>query len=612
MFEVWAPQASSVDVEIDGVRHPMVLGAGGWWSARVPGAGHGTDYRFSLDGGPGLPDPRSRRQPEGIFGPSRVYEHDRFAWNDDLWRGRALPGSVIYELHVGAFTPEGTFDAAIDRLPHLAELGVDFVEVMPVPPVPGTRNWGYDGVDLWAVTENYGGPDGFKRFVDACHRRGLGVILDVVHNHLGPSGNFLAPFGPYFNPSAASFWGQAVNLDGPGSDEVRRYFVGNALQWLRDYHVDGLRLDAVHALHDSRAVHLLEEMAVEVEALSTAVGRPLTLIAESDLNDPRLMTPREAGGYGLAAAWNDDVHHALHVAVTGERHGYYADFAGAGAVVGAGAGATTGVTAGSTGGDVAGVAAGGVVGGTGTGPAGALAKVLTSGYYHDGTYSSFRGRCHGRPAGHLPAHRFVCSAQNHDQIGNRATGDRMPPEALRLAAGLLLTSPFTPMLFMGEEWGARTPFLFFTDHVEPQLREGEGERRRREFVGHGYDDWADKAPDPGEELTFLRSKLDWSELDDDAHRAHLDWYRALIALRRAHPELTDPRLDRTAVSHGDDWLLVRRGALRIAANLGPTPLTLPTGPGHILLALDPTTTLTGPDLLLPARSLAVLQSSGAE
>ncbi|GAA3121073.1 malto-oligosyltrehalose trehalohydrolase [Streptosporangium carneum] len=565
MFEVWAPEAMSVDVEIGGIRHPMSAGAGGWWSAEVPGAGHGTDYRFRLDGGEALPDPRSRWQPEGIFGPSRVYEHDRFVWGDDLWRGRDLPGSVIYELHVGTFTPEGTFDAAIERLTHLTELGVDFVEVMPVPPVPGRRNWGYDGVDLWAVTDDYGGPDGFKRFVDACHRRGLGVILDVVYNHLGPSGNFLAPFGPYFNANAASFWGQAVNLDGPGSDEVRRYFVGNALQWLRDYHVDGLRLDAVHALHDTRATHLLEELATEVEVLSAAVGRPLTLIAESDLNDPRLMTPREAGGYGLAAAWNDDVHHALHVAVTGERHGYYDDFAGA------------------------------------------LAKVLTAGYYHDGTYSSFRGRSHGRPARHVPAYRFVCSAQNHDQIGNRATGDRMPSEALRLAAGLLLTSPFTPMLFMGEEWGASTPFLFFTDHVEPQLREGEGDRRRREFVGHGYDDWAEKAPDPGEESTFLRSKLDWDELDDDAHRAHLDWYRALIALRRAHPELTDPRLDRVKVEYGETWLVVHRGTLRVAANLSPIPITVRLEPGHVLLASDPSATVKGEELFLPARSLAVLK-----
>ncbi len=565
MFEVWAPLATAVDVEIGGVRHPMSARTGGWWVAEVPGAGHGTDYRFRIDGGEPLPDPRSRRQPEGIFGPSRVYEHDRFTWGDELWRGRDLPGAVIYELHIGTFTPEGTFDAAIEKLPHLVELGVDFVEVMPVPPVPGSRNWGYDGVDLWAVTENYGGPDGLKRFVDACHRRGVGVILDVVYNHLGPSGNFLAPFGPYFHSSASSFWGQAVNLDGPGSDEVRRYFIGNALQWLRDYHIDGLRLDAVHALHDTRATHLLEELAAEVEALSAAVGRPLTLIAESDLNDPRLMTPREAGGYGLAAAWNDDVHHALHVAVTGERHGYYDDFAGA------------------------------------------LAKVLTAGYYHDGTYSSFRGRSHGRSARHVPGYRFVCCAQNHDQVGNRAEGDRMPAEALRLAAGLLLTSPFTPMLFMGEEWGAGTPFLFFTDHEEPQLREGEGDRRRREFIGHGYDDWADKAPDPGEELTFLRSKLDWDELHDDAHRAHLDWYRALIALRRAHPELTDPRLERVRVEYGETWLVVHRGTLRVAANLSPIPLTIRIAPGHILLASDSSATVEGEELFLPARSLAVLR-----
>ncbi|WP_449060379.1 malto-oligosyltrehalose trehalohydrolase [Planomonospora algeriensis] len=564
-----------VEVEVDGTRHAMRRGNGGWWSAEVPGAGHGTDYRFRLDGGDPLPDPRTRWQPEGIFGPSRVYDHDRFAWSDDLWTGRALPGSIVYELHIGTFTPEGTFEAAIGKLEHLVALGVDFVEVMPVPPVPGGRNWGYDGVDLWAVTDNYGGPDGFKRFVDACHRQGLGVILDVVYNHLGPSGNFLAPFGPYFHSSASSFWGQAVNLDGPGSDEVRRYFIGNALQWLRDYHVDGLRLDAVHALHDKRAVHFLEELATEVDALSAALGRPLTLIAESDLNDPRLMTPREAGGYGLAAAWNDDVHHALHTAVTGERHGYYDDFAG----------------------------------GPSGSPADALAKVLTSAYYHDGTYSSFRGRRHGRPARHVPGHRFVVCAQNHDQIGNRAEGDRVDPEALRLAAGLLLTSPFTPMLFMGEEWGTRTPFLFFTDHVEPQLREGEADRRRREFVGFGYDDWADKAPDPGEELTFLRSKLDWSELEQDAHRAHLDWYRALIALRRTHPDLSDPRLDRVRVEHEGSWLVVHRGAFRVAANLGRSPVALRVRPAEIVLASDPGTHLDGDDLTLPARSLAVLKAT---
>ncbi|SDG53108.1 maltooligosyltrehalose trehalohydrolase [Sinosporangium album] len=573
MFEAWAPDAASVEVEIDGVRHPMRAGRGGWWSAEVPGAGHGTDYAFRVDGGRPLPDPRARRQPYGIFGPSRVYDHGMFTWSDHGWRGRDLRGAVIYELHVGAFTPEGTFESAARRLDHLVDLGVDLVELMPVPPVPGERNWGYDGVDLWAVNEVYGGPDGLKTFVDACHSAGIGVILDVVYNHLGPSGDFLAEFGPYFHESAASFWGRAVNLDGPGSDEVRAYFIGNATQWLLDYHVDGLRLDAVHALVDKRAVHFLEQLAAEVDALAGAVGRPLTLIAESDLNDPRLVTPREAGGYGLAAQWNDDVHHALHAAVTGERHGYYGDF----------------------------------------GSMETLAKVLTSAFLHDGTYSGFRGRSHGRPVDRtrVPGHRFVACVQNHDQIGNRPGGDRMDSEALRLAAGLLMTSPYTPMLFMGEEWGAASPFLFFTDHIERHLREGEADRRRREFVGFGYDDWAEKAPDPSETATFLRSKLDWGELGYETHQDHLSWYKDLIALRRACPELCDPRLDRVAVDVDEETrlLVVHRGTLRVAANLGPDPAAVRMPPCTVLLASDPAVRRTGDSLTLPARSLTVLRLS---
>jgi maltooligosyltrehalose trehalohydrolase len=583
LFEVWAPDAGEVEVEVAGARHAMRRGAGGWWSVRLQGAGHGTDYAFRLDGGEPLPDPRSRRQPEGVFGPSRVYDHARFTWHDQGWRGRDLRGAVLYELHIGTFTAEGTFEAATRSLDHLVDLGVDFVEVMPVPPVPGRRNWGYDGVDLWAVTENYGGPDGLKTFVDACHRAGLGVILDVVYNHLGPSGNFLAPFGPYFHDSAASFWGQAVNLDGRGSDEVRRYFVGNALQWLRDYHIDGLRLDAVHALHDRRAVHFLEELAAEVDLLAAALGRPLTLIAESDLNDPRLVAPREAGGYGLAAVWDDDVHHALHAAITGEGHGYYGDF----------------------------------------GSLPVLAKALTSAYVHDGTYSTFRGRSHGRPARHVPGYRFVCCVQNHDQIGNRAEGDRLDADALRLGAGLLLTSPYTPMLFMGEEWGTRSPFLFFTDHVEPHLADTEADRRRREFVGFGYDDWAEKAPDPQEETTFLRAKLDWSELDRDPHRSLLAWYRDLIALRKALPELTDPRLDRVRVETSEDhltqageagatgsrgashWLVVHRGALRVVANLARTAAAIPLAGADVLLASADDVRVKEDELHLPPRSLVI-------
>ncbi|WP_093259328.1 malto-oligosyltrehalose trehalohydrolase [Thermostaphylospora chromogena] len=569
MFEVWAPAATTVEVEIGGVRHPMHAAGGGWWRAEVADADHGTDYAFRLDGGQPYPDPRSRRQPYGIFGPSRVYDHARFTWSDHGWRGRDLRGSIIYELHVGTFTPEGTFEAAVGKIPHLVELGVDFVELMPVAPVPGRYNWGYDGVDLWAVTENYGGPDGLKVFVDACHAAGLGVILDVVYNHLGPSGNFLHQFGPYFHESLGSFWGQAVNLDGPGSDEVRRYFIENALQWLRDYHVDGLRLDAVHALHDKRAVHLLEELAVEVDRLAVSLGRPLTLIAESDLNDPRLVTPREAGGMGLDAAWNDDVHHALHAALSGERHGYYCDF----------------------------------------GSLAVLAKTLTHGYLHDGTYSTFRGRSHGRPARHVPGYRFVCALQNHDQIGNRAEGDRLPAELLRVGAGLLLTSPFTPMLFMGEEWGASTPFLFFTDHEEPELAATEAERRRREFIGFGYDDWAEKAPDPQDEETFRRSKLDWSEPMREDHRSLLTWYRDLIALRKALPELADPRLTEVRVDYDeqDRWLVVHRGGLRVAANLGRDPVTVPLTPARVLLASDERIGRSGDGLAMPGRSLAIVR-----
>ncbi|MEU4719098.1 malto-oligosyltrehalose trehalohydrolase [Nonomuraea dietziae] len=567
IFEVWAPRATSIELSLPDSRLPLRRRDNGWWSVEAPEAGHGTDYRYFVDGEGPYPDPRSRRQPEGIFGPSRVYDHARFTWSDHEWKGRDLRGSIIYELHVGAFTAEGTFTAALDRLDHLVELGVDFVELMPVAPVPGGRNWGYDGVDLYAVNETYGGPDGLKELVDGCHRAGLGVILDVVYNHLGPSGNFLHPFGPYFSGYAGSFWGEAVNLDGPDSDEVRRYFIDNAVQWLRDYHIDGLRLDAVHALHDRRAVHLLAELAAEVDALACSVGRPLTLIAESDLNDPRMITPLDAGGLGMTAQWNDDVHHALHTAVSGERHGYYADFASMEA----------------------------------------LAKALTNGFVHDGGYSSFRGRSHGAPARGVPGYRLVCCLQNHDQVGNRPAGDRLPLTALKLGAGLLLTSPFTPMLFMGEEWGARTPFPFFTDHVEPALREGEAERRAREFEGFGYD-WI--APDPSAEDTFLRAKLEWSELKDEEHWSLLCWYRDLIALRKAMPELTDPRLDRVRVEFDEAsrWLMVHRLSLTVMVNFCPDSVTLTVPLGAVLLASDEGVTAGRDWVRLPGQTLAIYRS----
>ncbi|MCF6474834.1 malto-oligosyltrehalose trehalohydrolase [Nonomuraea sp. MG754425] len=564
IFEVWAPKATTVEVDVLGGRRAMSPGEGGWWSAEVEGVEHGTRYAFVVDDDGPYPDPRTRRQPEGIFGQSAVYEHARFTWSDYDWKGRDLRGAVIYELHIGTFTPEGTFAAAIEKLPHLVELCVDFVEVMPVAPVPGGRNWGYDGVDLYAVNETYGGPDGLKSFVDACHRAGIGVLLDVVYNHLGPSGNFLRPFGPYFSGFDGSYWGEAVNLDGPDSDEVRRYFIGNALQWLRDYHIDGLRLDAVHALHDKRARHLLAELSEEVDALACSVGRPLSLIAESDLNDPRMVRPLDAGGLGMTAQWNDDVHHALHCAVTGESHGYYQDFA----------------------------------------QLSVLAKVLTQGIVHDGGYSSFRARAHGRSFDGVPGHRLVACVQNHDQIGNRPAGDRLPIPALKLGAGLLLTSPFTPMLFMGEEWGARSPFLFFSDHVEPELRESEGVRREREFDGFGYV-W--EAPNPSAEESFVRSKLDWGEVKDEAHWSLLCWYRDLIALRKALPELSDPRLDRVRVEVDPlgKWLLVWRGGLAVTVNFSQESVMLPLSPGTVLLASDDPVVVDEEGLRLPAQSMAI-------
>jgi maltooligosyltrehalose trehalohydrolase len=545
LFSVWAPSAAGVEVLVAGQPHPMTQAARpGWWEAEVAAA-DGTDYAFLLDGGEPLADPRSPRQPYGPAGASRTYDHARFDWPEATWRGAPLAGAVIYELHIGTFTTEGTLDAAIERLDYLAELGVTVVELMPVAAFPGTHGWGYDGIGLWAVHEPYGGPDALKRFVAACHRRGLAVYLDVVYNHVGP-GNRLADFGPYFTAAHMTPWGPAVNLDQPGSDEVRAFIIENALMWLRAYRVDGLRLDAVHALTDNRAVHLLEELAQAVDAAAASTGRPAVLIAESDMNNPRLITPREAGGYGLTGQWNDDFHHTLHALITGERQGYYADF---GAIAG-------------------------------------LAKTLTRAYFHDGSWSSFRGRTHGRPVDTLrtPGYRFVGFAQDHDQIGNRATGDRIAAilsghprrdGLLRVAAALVLTAPFTPMLFMGEEWGADTPWQFFSDHTDPGLAAAVSAGRRSEFTAHGWG--PEEVPDPQDKETFLRSKLDWAQPDQEPYRSLLSWYRELLALRRERPELTDPRLDRVHVDFDEQggWLVMHRGRLRVVATLGALPVHIP-------------------------------------
>jgi len=545
------------------------VGDSGWYEAEADAAGHGSDYRFVLDGADTLPDPRSPHQPAGVHGPSRVVDHGAFGWTDQPWRGVHLPSAVIYELHVGTFSPEGTFDGAMAKLDHLVDLGVDVVELLPVNEFPGTRGWGYDGVDLYAPHHGYGGPDGLKRLVDACHDRGIGVVMDVVYNHLGPAGNYLGRYGPYFTDRYATPWGQAVNLDGSGSDEVRRFFVDNAVMWLEDYHCDGLRLDAVHAILDASATHLLEQLSVRVEDLSAQLGRPLFLIAESDLNDPRVVRRREVGGYGIDAQWSDDFHHAIHSVLTCETAGYYQDF----------------------------------------GTMAALATAFERAFVHAGEYSPYRQRRHGRLDAGLGGHRFLGYSQNHDQVGNRAAGDRtaalVSAGRLRVAAALVLASPFVPLLFQGEEWGASTPFQYFTDHEDPDLGRAVSAGRRQEFAAFGWD--PEDVPDPQDPATFERSRLDWSEPEREPHHGLLDWYRRLIQLRRTVPELADGRLDRVRVTYDetDRWLVVRRDGLTIACNVGPADVRLPV-PGRLLAASEPGVGVDGGSVLLPPDSVGLL------
>jgi maltooligosyltrehalose trehalohydrolase len=577
-FAVWAPRPTRLRLSVGDAIVEMRRSGGDWWvpdraDRAVPDPAEGDlDYGYLIDDSDvPRPDPRSRRQPAGVHQRSRTFDPHSFAWTDGAWTGRQLPGSVIYELHVGTFTPDGTLDSAIEQLDHLRSIGVDLVELMPVNAFNGSHNWGYDGVDWFAVTEAYGGPPAYQRFVDACHAAGLGVVQDVVYNHLGPSGNYLPLFGPYLK-QGRNTWGDLVNLDADGSAEVRRFILDNVHMWFDDYHVDALRLDAVHALEDSSPLNILEEMAIETAALSAHLGRPLTLVAESDLNDTRLVTPREGGGYGLDAQWSDDFHHALHVALTGETSGYYADFA----------------------------------------PLSALAKVCNRGFFHDGSWSSFRGRAHGAPVdtAHMPAWRLVVCSQDHDQIGNRARGDRLTEhlddDQLACAALLTLCGPFTPMLFMGEEWAASTPFQFFTSHPEPELGRITAEGRIKEFERMGWD--AAEVPDPQDPATFERSKLDWSEHSGGRHARLLDVYRHLAALRRSLPELTDPAFSSlTAYANEETRVFtMRRGDLLLAVNFGTEPTTLPES--GALLFTTPTAASVGADgLTVPAHAGALIR-----
>jgi maltooligosyltrehalose trehalohydrolase len=591
---VWAPDAGVVELVLDRERHRMARDDTGWWTADFDLA-PGTDYAFAVDGSPPRPDPRSAWQPAGVHDPSRVFDARAFTWSDAGWRGTDVRGRVLYEFHVGTFTPQGTLRAAIGHLDHLVALGVDVIELMPVAAFDGVHGWGYDGVGLFTVHEPYGGPRALQELVDAAHSRGLGVCLDVVHNHLGASGNYLSTFGPYFTHDHETPWGAAVNLDGPGSDEVRRWICDSALRWFRDFHVDALRLDAVHALVDDSPRHLLAQLADEVATLAARLERPLSLIAETDENDPATVDPTAAGGRGMTAQWCDDVHHAIHALVTGERQGYYVDF----------------------------------------GSPEVVRKALTRAFVHDGSYSTFRGRPWGQPIPRgTDGHRFVAFTTDHDQVGNRALGDRpsasLDAGMLAIEAALVLLSPFTPMLFMGEEWGTRRPWQFFTDYADPGLARAVREGRRAEFEAHGQagvrlaSDVAAQLPDPQDRATFERSRLDWSEAALPEHARMLDWYRQLIAVRRDVAALSDGDLKATEVRYESTerpgWIVVDRGAARVVCNLAEDVRRVPVGndgPLEIRAAWAPATWATdGPaaggwTLVVPGRSVTVLTPAPA-
>ncbi|HEX4285642.1 MAG TPA: malto-oligosyltrehalose trehalohydrolase [Terracidiphilus sp.] len=574
-FEVWAPFAKKMAVETDGA--PVAMqpeGDRGWWQADVEGAGPGTDYGYLIDGeAKAYPDPRSQWQPNGVHELSRVYDQQAFRWTDDGFRPSPLASAIIYELHLGTFTEAGTLDAAIEKLDALVELGITHVELLPVAAFGGDYGWGYDGVDLFAVHEPYGGPDALKRFVDAAHSKGFAVLLDVVYNHFGPSGNYTGKYAPYLIDSHKTPWGGAVNLEAAGAHEVRRFFCDNALMWLRDFHCDGLRLDAVHAFMDRSAIHFLEQLSIEVETLNATLGKQHVLIAESDLNDPRIVTPRDAGGLGMDAQWSDDFHHALFAALVREPEGgYYADF----------------------------------------GTLEQLAKAIERTFVYDGTYSQHRQRVHGRPVIGLSQHRFLGFIQNHDQVGNRAQGERLTEsvgiDRAKIAAALVLLSPFVPMLFQGEEWAASSPFQYFAHHDDPELAKAVSAGRKHEFDAFGWN--PDSIPDPEKRETFERSRLNWDERTVNPHADMLRWYRALIELRRTTPSLNvgEPGNARATFDEGTRWLRIERGSISVVCNLGSATCEFDVNEQTaLLLASRAEVKATGGKLVLPPDSVVVVK-----
>lgn len=578
-YEVWAPAAHEVTLRIDGREHPMRARGDGWFALPEVPAVPGARYAYRLDDDElWLPDPRSVSQPDGVHADSEVI--DPAALREETgWSGRSLRGRALYELHVGTFTPGpdgrgGTFDSAIERLDELVDLGVDAIELMPIAPFPGDRGWGYDGVGLYGVHAAYGGPAGLSRLVAAAHRRGLAVVLDVVYNHLGPAGNYLGRFGPYFTDEHETPWGWAVNLDAPGSEQVRAVLLGSARQWLVDVGLDGLRLDAVHELRDDSDRHFLAELADAVTAWETETGRELTLIAESDRNQPVTVSPTDRGGLGMDMQWADDVHHGVHAWITGERAGYYGDF----------------------------------------GSAQVLRTVLEGVFLHAGTWSSFREQVWGAPvdpaSSDYDAHSFVTFLQDHDQVGNRAAGDRihhgLTPGQHAAASALILLGPGTPMLFQGEEWAASTPFTYFTAHDE-ELGRLVSAGRTEEFAAMG---WADAVPDPQLRSTFESSILRWQEREQSEHAAMLRWYRTLLALRRSESDLHDPALAATSLEVlGEETVLLRRGALAVLAHRGPGPLREGPRAAEVLAAFGEVTTTHDGALALAGPGAVVLRPS---
>jgi maltooligosyltrehalose trehalohydrolase len=578
-FEVWAPLASQAAVKVTDSVLPMEgPDEQGWWRLAVREAGPGTEYSFQLNNEPAFfPDPRSVWQPHGVHASSCVYDQRAYAWGDATFQPRPLSSAIIYELHIGTFTSEGTLDAAISKLDHLLDLGITHVELMPVAAFDGDHGWGYDGVALFAVHEPYGGPDALKRFVNAAHAKGLAVLLDVVYNHFGPSGNYSGKFGPYTIDSHHTPWGGAVNLEGPWSHQVRRFFCDNALMWMRDFHIDGLRLDAVHAYVDRSAIHFLEQLAAETRVLEATLGKRKVLIAESDSNDPRIVSAPEAGGFGIDAQWSDDFHHALFSVLTrGPLEGYYVDF----------------------------------------GRMSQLAKALEHTFVYDGTFAEHRRRVHGKPPRNLPQDRFLGYIQNHDQVGNRAVGERVQEntgfDRAMVAAALVLTAPFVPMIFQGEEWAASSPFQYFADHRDPALAKAVSAGRIHEFEAFGWD--PNSIPDPEKPETFQRSKLKWNEAHEGEHGRMLAWYRDLIALRRRSPSLNNskPGNANVAFDETERWLILRRGNIGIFCNLGEREheFPVPTG-GRILLSSNAGAQICGSSVTLPPDAVAIVTAGEA-